>query len=983
MDLLISIVTVSFIATAMAMSAARLNAMPNGVTAWMASFSRSPKGFGAELAVQTGLFVFPLILISGSIDDILSVLITFAIIAGAFAASLHIAAVPIRSTMSATVPATVPASEPELAPAPLPEPEPEPKPAPVFEAPQTRLGRVARLNEPDHQKSSAITMWSMLTSLIRWNGIATLAVGIVGVAVIAIVLFVWVLPTSVSVADVISKGENLYGRECQTCHGESGERLPISPLNSKEFLDSRGDATLLTVITEGKGIMPAFGENRGGPLNVDQVRAVVAYINSQAGRDSASLLADTGSALFASNCISCHGESGERIPIAPLNSKGFLDIRTDAQLIEAISQGTGPMPGFSSPQSDKLSNDDVTAIVAFLRHNVAEQVAKNASLGRELYLGNCVQCHGAKGDRIPNIELASPSFLRSVGDGKIIFSVNDGSGVMPGFGVGEGGSMSVPDVAALLAYLKSWAGVDTISALVAPGSNEGSELFLRNCAACHGEEGDRVGGVRLMDKSFLDRITDPVLLDTITRGNAQGMPAWGQAAGGPLDDTQINSVIEFLHASADDTLARGGGASSGASGGAPAAPETQGVAFSAADVDHGRDVFQSTCVACHGTTRDLIPTCRLTDPAFFEERGDEHLIESITFGRGSMPSWGEEKGGPLSPQDVLDVLGYLKSEVGLSLDGGSAASQPAAAPAAGPAVSAELIAQGQNVFASNCVACHGETRDKIPTCQLAEPTWLEDRGFDGIVTAITNGKPPLMPTWGGTLSDDDITAVATYLFDAAGAAAGAAVAPPEPVAAPLSAELSAKGKDVFTSNCIACHGETRDNIATCQLAEPTWLEERGFDGIVTAITNGKPPLMPTWGGTLSDDDITAVATYLFDAAGAAAGATNHGANDSPVAATVSIPAETKQELTVASLEAGREIFMGICQMCHGETGLNIPQCPIGSKQWLSNISEDGLKLRIRRGKPSAGMPSWGQEYGGPLSEVEIQSVVFYLGSASK
>ena len=71
-----------------------------------------------------------------------------------------------------------------------------------------------------------------------------------------------------------------------------------------------------------------------------------------------------------------------------------------------------------------------------------------------------------------------------------------------------------------------------------------------------------------------------------------------------------------------------------------------------------------------------------------------------------------------------------------------------------------------------CVMCHGEARDKVPTCELANPAWLQQRGFDGIVKAATDGKPPMMPAWGkekgGPLSPEEIKNVVSYLWDAAG-----------------------------------------------------------------------------------------------------------------------------------------------------------------------------------------------------------------------
>lgn len=718
-----------------------------------------------------------------------------------------------------------------------------------------------------------------------WIGLATAAVILIIAAVILTILNL--LSPKVDASTIVAHGNELYRNECLSCHGPTGDRLPLAPIGSKEFLNTRGDATLMAVVREGKGVMPAFGEVRGGPFDEDEVRAVVAYMNKRAGRESASILADVGNQLFSSNCITCHGPNGDRIPIAPLNTKGFLDTKTDTELKEAISDGKGPMPAFLTLKGGELSEYDITAIVAFLRNQGEERVATTASLGRELYLGNCVQCHGVTGANIAGIELASPAFLRSLGDGAIISSINDGRNIMPAFGASAGGTMSITEIASLLAYIKSWAGVSATSALIALGTGgEGRDIFLKNCAACHGDGGDRVPGIKLLSTEFLARETDAVLIDTITQGNAKGMPAWGDEAGGPLTRAQIETVVDFLKTAAVSEVARVPGDRQQSNSAPPQQGNSSDLAsLSQEAVAHGKEIFTSTCVACHGETRDKIPTCRLADPEFFAERGDQALMDSVTFGKGAMPSWGAENGGPLSPEDVQDVLAYLKDAVGLgatSENGQAQTQEPLAS--AGPALTTEIISQGKEVFMGTCAACHGETRDKIPTCQLANGEWLEGRGFDGIVTAITDGKPPAMPAWGASLSQDEIIAVANYLWDAAGLGGGG------------------------------------NENGSAHITEPSSNE------------------------TLS------------------------------------------KEVKVAKLtgpELGEEIFTSTCVMCHGADGLNIPQCPLGSKEWLSNMSLEGLMSRIRRGKPGAGMPAWGVDFGGHLSEDDIYSVAQYLGQASR
>ena len=865
---------------------------------------------------------------------------------------------------------------------------------------------------------------------------------------------------------VIKRGEALYKQECTTCHGPAGDRRPLSPLSSAAFLDSRGDATLMAVILEGKDQMQAFGLSKGGPFSDADVRAVVAYLNKKAGRTTNAALADAGRQLFSDNCAKCHGPNGDRIPIAPLNAKGFLDMRSDTDLQTAIRQGKGAMPPFAG----KLNDEDLQALVSFLRQSNEQLVVRQISRGRELYLSNCLVCHGPEGNRIPGISLASAEYYTKVGDGQLLSAINGGKGVMPAFGAGESssGTMGVPDFIAMLSYLKSWAGLRATTAVaIASSGTEGRELYLANCTACHRADGNGVPGVQLLSKEFLTRETDDTLIQNITRGNAKGMPAWGIEAGGPMTKDQITRIVAYLKETAKVT---------GNGGTVVSVPMTQ------AAIDRGREIFMNPerCVACHGATRDKIATCKLAEASFLKEKGDATLIQSITFGKGAMPAWGSVKNGPLNPDDVQAVVAYLKNAAGLGVvqaetpgptDGsltkdaaargkatfnstcamchgetrdkvatckladatwlknktfegvvkditegkppmmptwgkskggtlsddqikdivtylweaagitsGSGGGGAAPAASAGPVLSAADIAKGKEVFTARCVMCHGETRDKVPTCKLADAKWLEAKGFDDLVRDITEGKAPLMPAWGAILKADEIKAAASYVWDASGAAKGGAAATPPPASTGpvLSAADITKGKEVFTARCVMCHGETRDKVPTCKLADAKWLEDKGFADLVRDITEGKAPLMPAWGAILKADEIKAAASYVWDAAGA-----GKGGGGSPAATTPTAAAPTPLAKITPSVAVGKEIFTNICSMCHGLDGMNQKNCPLGSRQWLSNQSTESLMAKIRNGKPASGMPTWGASRGGSLSEEQIFSVVMYLGEMAR
>jgi mono/diheme cytochrome c family protein len=96
-------------------------------------------------------------------------------------------------------------------------------------------------------------------------------------------------------------------------------------------------------------------------------------------------------------------------------------------------------------------------------------------------------------------------------------------------------------------------------------------------------------------------------------------------------------------------------------------------------------------------------------------------------------------------------------------------------PAPAAAVTPELIAQGEKIYSGpgNCYACHGSKAEGSVGPNLTDSEWLHSKGsFEEIVAQVTQGVPkeksksgiPMPPKGGGTLSEDDIKAVAAFVY---------------------------------------------------------------------------------------------------------------------------------------------------------------------------------------------------------------------------
>jgi len=341
-----------------------------------------------------------------------------------------------------------------------------------------------------------------------------------------------------------SQGERLFRQNCSACHGDKGNRIPDIPLNDPGFLSRLGTSGLITVISEGKGIMPAWGKEREGPLDDDQIRTIAAYMLSP---DGLSAVSGKGRSLFVKNCASCHGAKGTRIPAAPLNSTTFVSKLGDDGLRTTIEKGKGTMPAFGKDYDGPLSSAQVDELIRYVQtlSGASTRLAtasftagsvKGEDPGQQTFASVCSGCHGAAGNAIASADLTSPDFLSSRSDAALAAAISNGTGAMPAQGKAAGGRLSDEDVQAVVAYLKRAAGVSNggsaaaAAGVLKPPPAGAEDLFKKNCASCH-------AGLPVSD-------VDPTQIHTIIKDGLsdRGMPAFGSR----LSDAEIEGLASLI-----------------------------------------------------------------------------------------------------------------------------------------------------------------------------------------------------------------------------------------------------------------------------------------------------------------------------------------------------------------------------------------------------------------------------------------------------
>ncbi len=214
-----------------------------------------------------------------------------------------------------------------------------------------------------------------------------------------------------------SGGKELYAQNCASCHGALGEGGPnptrvgdiIAPISTAEYLETRDDRTLEAIIAQGQpnfGMSP-FGSAFGGPLDNEQIDAIVAFMRAWEADPPVDLPPEvpdvpaataSGSEVFAQLCTQCHGVEGEG-PIGPsLKDETWQASHTDEEIFDAINLGHSatPMIAWGEILSSAQIGELVSAIRDLGRPPPAGIPTFEANV-LPIFERSCNLCHGTSG----------------------------------------------------------------------------------------------------------------------------------------------------------------------------------------------------------------------------------------------------------------------------------------------------------------------------------------------------------------------------------------------------------------------------------------------------------------------------------------------------------------------------------------------------------------------------------------------------------
>ena len=376
-----------------------------------------------------------------------------------------------------------------------------------------------------------------------------------------------------------------------------------------------------------------------------------------------------GKRLFRSYCLACHGVDGsQRGPLADKLGLQPADLtspkyqtKTLADLAN-LTASYGRSAGAGMPRwGSVLPVSDLTDIAAYLAVLGQGDLRYRGDTrrGRALFRGMCIACHGRFGSGngilanvigVPMVDFTSSGSLAALSDEQLVATIRNGRGeFMPPWEEPFDES-EILDVAAYVRTLPAMALAVEQTQQEPPNAVAGGRLYRAYCVVCHGANGRSVGPLarkrgyeppNLTSREFALKTVEDLaaIIGSYGRPAASNMPRWGAVlSGGDLRD--LAAYVSRIGSSGADI---------------------------AGDVRHGRTVFKSTCIACHGPSgagdgilaRLIdVPMADFSDSESMRTRADSKLMAIVRDGKGRfMPSWKEV----LGERGITDVVTYVRA----------------------------------------------------------------------------------------------------------------------------------------------------------------------------------------------------------------------------------------------------------------------------------------------------------------------------------
>lgn len=299
------------------------------------------------------------------------------------------------------------------------------------------------------------------------------------------------------------------------------------------------------------------------------------------------------------------------------------------------------------------------------------------------------------------------------------------------------------------------------------------------------------------------------------------------------------------------------------------------------------------------------------------------------------------------------------------------------------------VTNAADLYAENCVVCHGAAGDGIATIPSLDSEALRTMPEENLYKTIARGVDGTqMAAWdvaeGGVLTRAQIQDLTALILNPAWASVEARVAelgltPPVPTRMEVTDEMVSAisaltdsqtlltGLNSYAENCAACHAANGAGTAIAPALNDDEVRQKPAADLQAVVLNGvSGTLMSSWEDTLSAAEIDAVLALILRWPEIESAGVEFPAFEIPTF-------ESSPEM----ITAGDKLFHIACKACHGVDAYGTPMAPsLNNPTFLSKTPDPAIFQIISGGVSDTLMPAWGAR----LSEQEINTLVAYLRS---
>jgi len=580
----------------------------------------------------------------------------------------------------------------------------------------------------------------------------------------------------VSGGTLANHGARVFERnDCLACHRIYGRGRGDGPdLSTIGARPSRGDWHKQHLSMRQQSDDELWRESYG-PLEFSEILAIDTYLDQLTGAPE---LVQAKATVYGKGCLGCHringvgGDDGVDLSNAGRKNPHRLDFTN--------VEGTHDLAGWHkahllapakvTPDSQmpqpSLNEDELEAVTLFLLslrgadapmgrwpadRLEAERLGARefASDGESLFKAFCSACHGTDGmgarfgiteQAFPSV--AHPEFLAVASDRFLrqTLLVGRPGRRMPAWGTKEGG-LRREEIDAIVEYLRSrepeapsWYEQSEVS----PDLEIGARLYRRDCAICHGPDGEGSSGPALANQVFL-RAVEPGFIERML---VSGREDTAMGSHREYDAIEMFSVVAYIRSW-----------SKGEPKSLPKLPSERSIRA-------GEEVYNKSCLPCHGNRGEGNRAVSLVSPALLEAASDGFLAAAVKYGRCVPPKGSSEnlKAPNVTDRELADAIEYLRRRASRGV-----------VKAPGRPVRGDAAAGGV-IFAKMCAGCHGDKRKGGASPKLAGASF-QSAATDGFLQAtIVRGRPSGgMPAFGRDskgfrkLSDREVGDIVRYI----------------------------------------------------------------------------------------------------------------------------------------------------------------------------------------------------------------------------